>query len=121
MVRKIATYCRQEAEGWDKFPAYLVPSPPGEEDLYCGFMRKDGAHMMASVKDYGRLQTIHVSIGPIYSLRPDLTPEELKDYLFSITPEVIETFFGERRFAKQPDDPRKPDVKHYFSVLEVGE
>lgn len=122
MDRKpIATYCRQEAEGWDKLPPHMVLCPPGDEPFYCAFLRKDGVHMMARVADYGVLKNIHVSIGPIRSCRPDLNDEEMADYLYQVTPEVIETFFGERRFARQPDDARKPEVKHYFAILEANE
>ena len=122
MSRKpISTYCRQEVEGWDKLPPQMVVAPPGEEEFYCGFMRKDGVHLMASVKDYGRLQTVHVSLAPVRFYRPDLTDEEHLEYIYEVTPDVVESFFGDRRFARQPDDPRRPQVKHYFAVLEAHE
>ena len=100
----------------------MVMAPIGQESAYCGFLREsDGAHVMASIKDLGRLQTIHVSIAPIRFYRPDWTDEEHQRELFAVTPDIIETFFGERRFARQPDDPRRPGVKHYFAILEANE
>lgn len=123
MSRKpISTYCRQEVEGWDKLPPEMVLAPAGEEEFYCGFMRRhDGVHLMASVKDYGSLQTVHVSLAPVRFYRPDLTTEEHLEYIYDITPDAVESFFGDRRFARQPDDPRRPEVKHYFAVLEAHE
>jgi len=122
MRKPISTYCLQEVDGWNKLPPSMVLAPPGEEAFYCAFIReKDGVHLLASVKDYGKLLTIHVSLGPIRYYRPDLTDEEHEQYVFDVTPKVVECFFGDRRFARQPDDPRKPNLKHWFAVLEEGE
>jgi hypothetical protein len=106
MRKPISTYCRQEVEGWNTLPPSMVVAPPGEEDFYCGFIREsDGVHLMASVKDYGKLQTIHVSLGPIRYYRPDLSDAEHEQLVFDATYDVVQCFFGERRFARQPDDP----------------
>lgn len=95
-----------------------TPYPPES----CAYLRqRDGVHFMATIKNLGVLQVIHVSIGPVKYYRPDETPEQLDEYLIEVAPEVVQTFFGDRKFARQPDDPRKPDVKHYFAVLEEYE
>ena len=116
MKRKpIATYCKQDLVGWLKMPD---ASHPGEEEFTCGFLRlSDGIHMLASVKDINGLHILHVSLTPIRICRKDWTDEEHNGHLFDITSEVIESFFPGRRFAQTPADPRKPEMKHYFSPL----
>lgn len=123
MQRKpIAAYCDQGVPGWNKLPELFVQAYPGEEDFSCGFLNSElGLHMMASVKDFGVLHVIHLSLGPIKSFDPSLSEAEwavrIQDNAFSIA----ESFFPGRTFARQPDDPRKPDVKHYFAVLGADE
>jgi hypothetical protein len=121
-TKPIATYCLQEVDGWQKLPPTMVLCPPGKELSYCGFLReRDGVHFMASVKDLGAIQRLHVSIAPIRFYRQDWTDEEHQDHLFDISPEVIESFFPGRRFSLMPDDPRAPHVRHYFAILEADE
>lgn len=123
MKRKpIATYCKQEVAGWDRLPDFMTMAFPGEEDYSCSFIRQsDGIQMLASVKDLNVLNTIHVSLAPIRSCRKDWTEEEHSGHIFDIAAEVVESFFPGRRFARQPDDPRRPQVKHYFAILEANE
>ena len=122
MNRKpIATYCKQEMLGWDKLPPEIM-ALPGDEEFSCGFIRrKDGLHLMASVKDFDVLNVIHLSVGPIKSLNPTLSDQEWEKYILSSVCSIAKDFFGERDFVRRPDDPRKPSVKHYISVLGVNE
>lgn len=116
-MKPITTYCKQQVEGWNPLPAMNSMFP---EQL--NFINdKEGIQLMTSIKDYGVLQVIHVSIGQVRTLRPDLTEEQLAENIRERTPHIINDFFGHRGFAMQPDDPRRPTVKHYFSILEVGE
>ena len=98
---------------WVELPN-LIPLPDGEEPYFRSFMSGDyGMQLMASAKPY----YIHVSIGPIYSLRPDLAPDDLRQNIKLGAAEILAGFFPGREFAQQPDDPRKPDVKHFFALF----
>lgn len=121
MQRKpISAYCNQDVHGWEKLPDLFVQAYPGEEDFSCGFINSELC-MFASVLDFGILNVIHLSLGPIKSFDPSLSDADwavkIQDNAFSIA----ESFFPGHTFARQPDDPRKPDVKHYFSVLGADE
>lgn len=122
MNRKpIATYCKQEMLGWDKLPS-SSPDNAISAEFSCGFIRcKDGIHLMASVKDFEILNVIHLSVGPIKSLNPTLSDQEWEKHILSSVRSIANDFFGERDFVRRPDDPRKPSVKHYISVLGVNE
>ena len=98
----ISNFCAQEADGWEEVPKKYLVCSPGEEDLTCSFSRRDGVHMLASVID---LTTIHVTIASIMSFRPELSQQEMKSYLLEVVPEVFRTFFGNRQYTRQPDDP----------------
>ena len=78
---------------------------------------QEGIQLLADVKDYGRLQVIHVSLAPIHTVP---TPPTVEELLYQ-TAEILQLFFGDRGFAMQPDDLRNPKQKHYFSILEEGE
>ena len=113
-------YCIKDPPGWMPMPQIIEMLYDAQhQHLACAFMREDGIQMTADLKDYGRLQVIHMSIGPVKYYRPELNEEEWKEFLFYSSHEVAETFFPGRKFARQPDDPRKPDVIHWFSVLEA--
>ena len=117
--KPIATYCKQEVAGWDIFPALSDAIFPGEEEFSNVFIRQsDGLQLLATVKDYDALKIIHVSLAPIRTCRPDWTDEEHNGHIFDVASEVVESFFPGRKFARQPDDSRRPQVKHYFTVLE---
>lgn len=121
-TKPISTYCKQEVDGWNCLPASMVLAALGDEEFCCGFLREsDGAHMMASVKDLGAIKVIHVSIAPIRFYKKDWSDEEHQRHLFANTPEIVASFFGNRPFARKPDDPRRPEVKHYFAILEANE
>jgi len=121
MRKAIDSYCLQKIAGWHKFPSELVASL-GEEEFYCGFFNPvAGLHMMASVKDLGALQVIHLSIGKISSFDPDMTEEDWDQRIYSNAADIAETFFPGRKFARQPDSPNHPNLKHYFSILRVDE
>lgn len=102
---------------------FIVQSiyPEGEWPFHCCFMREDGVQFIASLDDLGALQRLHISISPVTYYRPELTKDEFEEYLYEVAPEVVQTFFGERRFARAPDDERRPQVKHYFAILEAHE
>lgn len=121
-MKPISSYCKQEVVGWNRLPPEMVMARSGEEDFSCGFINSVlGLHMMASVKDFGVLQVIHLSIGPIKSYDSSLTNEEWERRIYANVVDIAETFFPRRQFARQPDDARKPDVKHYFAILGVDE
>lgn len=119
MKRKpIVAYCKQDVEGWLKLPNAINAAPPGEEEFTCGFLRQsDGVHMLASVKTLNDFNFIHVSLTPIRVFRQDWTDEEHSGHLFDIAFEAIKSFFPDRKFAQQPVDPRRPEMKHYFSPI----
>lgn len=123
MNRKpISFYCKQEVQGWDELPNFMTLALPGEENYSCSFVRQaDGIQMIASIKFLNNLNTIHVSLAPLRSCRKDWTEEEHNGHVFDVTSEVIDSFFPGRKFARQPDDPRRPRVKHYFTVLNFSE
>lgn len=123
MQRKpIASYCRQEVVGWHKLPPEMVLAHPGEEEFSCGFFNTvAGLHMMASVKDFGVLQVLHLSVGKISSYDPTMTAEEWDQRIYANVVDIAETFFPGRQFARQPDTPNQPSVKHYFAILGVDE
>lgn len=96
--------------------------PPGQEEYTCAyFNQSEGIQMIASIRDTGALQLIHVSIGQINFFRPDLTESELYEYTLDQAPDILDLFFPGRGFARQPDDPRKPTLHHYFSIIEEGD
>lgn len=124
MKRKtIQTYCKQEAEGWIHLPEVVEAAFPQSEwpHAYCFLRQKDGIQLIASVEDMGRITAIHISVSSVRSMQPDMTDEESVYYLMDVIPEVVKTFFGERLFAKAPDQPHKLFNKHYFSMLEENE
>lgn len=117
-MKTIADYCKQEVPGWTKLPVEFCFARQGEEHLTCSFMSQDGIQIIASIRDYGKLKVLHASIGEVRSLRPELNEDEMAEFIEIETPRVLQTFFGNRGFAQQPDDPRRPTVKHWFSPLE---
>jgi hypothetical protein len=117
---KISTYCKQDVPGWEKLPPILTIPINGNEDLTCGYVRlNDGIHIMASVRylDSINKHYIHVSIAPIRPLRMDWTDEEHNGHIFDVTNEVLKIFFDDRKFVQQPQDTRRPEVKHYYSII----
>lgn len=122
MARKpIAAYCKQEVHGWNKLPQ-LVPSLPGEEGYTCSFLNDVlGLHMLASVKDVGVMQVIHLSLAPVKSFDHGMSNEDWNQRIFANMADIAESFFPGRQFARQPDDPRRPSVIHYFAILGVDE
>jgi hypothetical protein len=118
VIEPIAAYCKQEMAGWQVLPSTLLCADYNELPYTCAFIRPDGIHVMASVKQRDTLPIIHVSIGPIYSYRPDITKEQLLKHIDDSTCDILENFFGDDVvFARAPDDARKPDIRHYFSPL----
>lgn len=116
-MKTIKDYCPQEVEGWHTMPSAFNFAKPGQEHLTCSFLRPDGINLIVSIKDYGRVKILHASIGPIESLSK-LTKSELNDFIYQETPSIFQTFFGDRKFAIQPADPARPEVYHYFSLLD---
>lgn len=121
-LKPILNYCVQNPPGWIPMPQVIeMCYPPDQKELACCYMREDGIQMTADLKDYGSLQVIHVSLGPIKYYRPELNEQEWEEFLLTSAHEVVSVFFPGRKFALQPDDSRKPNVKHFFSVLETNE
>ncbi len=117
MRKPLTEYTSEEHEGWDRMPVELAMPRPGDEPYTGTWLRRDGIQFIATVKDYGAIQLIHASVCPMYTLRPDMRREDLEEYIAMQTPAILREFFGERQFARQPDDPRVPVIKHYFSTI----
>ena len=99
-------------DGWHKFT--LFPDPTITSYIHV----EKGYQVLFSIKDLGRIRTLHLSVGVITSLRNDLSEEELVREAWEDTPKIIKDFFGDRGFAMAPDDKRTPSVKHYFAMLD---
>ena len=118
-MKPISVYCKQEVEGWAKLPVFMNLVSPGQEDYSCGFLNdKQGIHFLASVKDFGVLQQIHVSLAPIMYYRPDKTESEMVEEIVYQAGDIIEKFFGDLDFCRAPDDQRRPSVKHFFHIID---
>jgi len=118
-MKPISVFCKQEVEGWAKLPVFLQLITPGLEDYSCSFLNaKEGIHLMASMKDLGSLQQIHVSLAPIMHYRPDQTENGMVEEIVYKAGDIIEMFFGDLMFCRAPDDERKPSVKHFFHIIE---
>lgn len=118
-MKPISVYCKQEVQGWAKLPVFMNLVFPGMEDYSCSFLNdRDGYHLLASVKDLGSLQQIHISLAPIMYYRPDKTEEEMVEEIVHNAGDIIEKFFGDLQFCRAPDDPRRPCVKHFFHIIE---
>lgn len=117
-MKEVHRYCAASVPGWDVWPDDLLFAKPGEEGKSCGFVnRQTGLHLLCSIKAYPMV-LLHVSIGIIRSFRPDLTEQQHEELRDALTPEIIQIFFGDRQFARQPDDPRRPTLKNYFAFCE---
>lgn len=117
-MKPISVYCKQEVQGWAKLPVFLNLVFPGMEDYSCSFLNdKEGFHLLASVKDLGSLQQIHVSLAPIMYYRPDKTEKEMVEEIVYRAGDIIREFFGDLEFCRAPDDERKPSVKHFFHII----
>jgi hypothetical protein len=115
-------YCVKDPPGWMPMPQVIEALyPSSQQHLACCYIRQDGIQMTADLKDYGALQVIHLSLGPVKYFRPELNEQEWEEFLILSAYEVANTFFPGRKFARQPDDERKPNVKHFFAVLEAHE
>ncbi len=105
-MKDIAEYVNHKVDGWAEtmlLPGQLV------------FINaQEGIQLTTDVKDYGKLQVIHASIAPLHTIDTPPTVEEL----FFRTAEILQLFFGNRGFAQQPLDERRPEMRHYFSILE---
>lgn len=120
MSRIISDYCKQDVEGWnilpDILPNFTNSNMPNKEISFLRIV--DGVHLMASIKNYGDMECIHVSLAPIRTLRKDWTEEDHIGHIFDIAYEVIKSFFGAKQFLRKPDSPDHPLVKHYFYVFD---
>lgn len=108
-MKPIEAYCRMQVAGW-----HYLPILPGQASF---IHPTRGIHLVADVKDLGRLKTIHLSLTPIESIPAHPSVVEL----VLQTPEIIQDFFGERGFAMKPIDERNPNQRHYFSILKEDE
>lgn len=121
-VKPISHYCHHLDAAWVPLPDELNFAAPGNEDYTAAYLNQtEGLQMIASVKDLGAYRVIHVSIGQINFCRPDLNEQELYEHSLSEAAVILELFFPGRGFARAPDDPRKPTLHHYFSIIEEGD
>lgn len=112
----IKDYCKQDVDGWHPMPTMLNFAPKGQEDNTCAFLHPDGIHLLASIKNWGNMNVIHVSIGPINGISK-LSRDELDKLIMRETPFILDSFFGDREFTIQPADPRRPELTHYYSTI----
>jgi hypothetical protein len=118
-MKPISVYCEQEVDGWVKLPVFLNMAFPGQEDYTCSFLnQKEGIHLLASVKDFGVLQQVHVSLAPIMAYRKDKTESEMVEEIVYRAGDIIQEFFGDLDFCRAPDDQRRPSVKHFFHIID---
>jgi hypothetical protein len=118
--KPISVYCKQQMDGWQRLSDDFINAIyPLNTEYTCGFVRlEDGIQMMASIKCFNGISTIHVTLAPIRDYRPDWTDEEHVGHIFDIASKLISSFFPDRKFAQQPNDPRNLKAKHYFSILD---
>ena len=105
---------------WVRMNENFLFANPGEEKYTAGFMRADGIQLCVSAREFDGEEVLHVTLSPVYELRPDIRPEDLQEHLASKTFTILQEFFGvERSFTRQPNDPRPvaKDARHYFSYL----
>jgi hypothetical protein len=108
---KITDFCKSEVEGWDRIPdEFLLADRP---DQSIGFLRQDGLNVIASIKE----DHIHLSIAAMESLLPNLNAEQRLLFAESKTGEIMTTFFGDRKWEKLPNDPRRPHIRQHQSRL----
>jgi hypothetical protein len=89
----IAEYCKQQVKGWSPVSPKICLAPPGEVPFFCSFINEqNGIHMMASIRDYGKLQYIHVSIAPIRFFLPNKTNQEHQNLILDSAFEIIKIF-----------------------------
>ena len=104
----------KEVEGW-VFMDSIIP------DHFGYFHVEDGLQIIFSIKDYGLLNILHVSVNPVRNMRKDLTDKEHEVLIIEKAPSIVRAFFGERDFAKKPSDPRNPIAKNFFALLGIDE
>ena len=108
-------------QGWTEIPTKLLIGTVIEEQeapFFCSYLRKDGIQLTVSVRDYGSLRVIHISFAPVYRAKKDQTQEEIDGHLFDEVYNITKGFFGDRKFLRQPNTPGRPEIKHFFHVLE---
>ena len=108
-MKPIWFYCRETVKGWEKIPNGLLYLP---DDHYSFLNTSLGIQMTCCTREFSSL-VIHVSLGPVKSINPSLTEKEILNKAFGI----LQDFFGDLLFIRQPDHPLKPDVKHFFHLL----
>lgn len=105
---KIQNYCQNNLN-WAQIPNGLL----GLSDRYLSFLSEDGIQLVCSIEKFNFL-VIHVSLAGVSSINPDMTVEDILDK----STFILNNFFDNRIFIRKPDDPRKPNVKHFFHILE---
>lgn len=104
----------KEVSGW-VYLGNLIPEHPSY------LHSEDGIQMIFSFKDFGLLRSIHVSLCPIRGMKKDLTDQDHELLVIEKSAAIIESFFGDRDFAKNPSDPRAPLNKNFFALLKENE
>lgn len=98
---------KSAVEGWEEITSLLDL----DKEISFSFIRKrDGVQIVATSHN----DIIHITIAPLLSQFKNFTIQEIIDYIQSIAPEVIESFFGNIKFKLMPADNKNPHCQHYF-------
>lgn len=111
-MKKIENYVNIP-EGWHNLEGIVAE--------YSFFNYDLGLQIVMSIDNHGFLNCIHVSIAPIRSLKKCSSEKEYEKLIVMNAPEIIHSFFGDREFARAPNDARYPTNKHFFALLKENE
>lgn len=116
MRKPIADFCKDEVLGWtrvDTLWGKMYPFPEEEKKYFRSYLRDvDRLQIILSVKEYFgnvELYSVHVSLG-------GSTFDSEK--VLSEAGQILSDFFGDLVFARMPDDPRNPHLKHFFHLID---
>lgn len=118
----ISYYIYSTPSGWDKLPHDMILGKHGmsESQSVCFLNATNGMQLMASLRDFesdrGTIETIHITITPMTSLRPDLTLAQLLKNIEARGTQIVEAFFN-TKCQRLPDDPKHPRGRHWLIPL----
>lgn len=107
-MKSIQNYCKNNLN-WVQIPNGLLRLP----DNYLSFLSEDGIQLVCSIEKFNFLG-IHVSLAGVSSINSDITVQ----YILNKSTFILNNFFDNRFFIRMLDDPQKPNVKHFFHILE---
>lgn len=110
-------------EGWVEIPQVIdAIYDECDRPFSCCYFNKNGVQFLASVCGISKSALrewpymIHVSL---CRSTKAYTKPDWEEYIAENAPNIIRDFFGNgQMFAKKPSDENRPDIKHYFSMLD---